>query len=252
MDKPAFYHDTDFFAPVFSLTEREAAHARVLRMKPGEPVEVFNGRGDIALCTVRRCDKKNVEVELEETVYAPKPESRAIIAAAVSKAVRRSFFMEKAAELKASEIWVWQAERSVGGISAGLLDSCRQQIIAGGKQARNPWFPQLVNTVNLTGLLERAEKTAPAMKILPWEDQDRRAMLMPDQLGAAGDTIFAIGPEGGYDPEEVERLRAAGFCTVSLGRQVLRCETAAVLCLGLHAWASQLPGAPDAAGGATA
>lgn len=247
MPLPAFYECTDFSSTVFCLSDREAAHARVLRLGQGDRVEVFNGMGARAVCSIRQISRKSVGLDLESVNRVERPRARAIIATAVSKAVRRGFFMEKAAELGAWEIWVWQGSRSVGGISSGLMDSCRQQIIAGGKQARNPWFPRLINVANLAGLLERAEKTAPALRVLPWEDQDRSVMLMPDQLGVAGDTIFAIGPEGGYAPGEKEQLVGAGFNPVSLGRQVLRCETAAVLCLGLHTWASQLPGAPDSA-----
>lgn len=248
MSLPSFYENIDFSHRTFSLNEREAAHVRVLRLHSGDSVQVFNGHGLRAVCRISQLSKKNVELTIEDVNQVQRPNSRAILATAVSKAVRRGFFMEKAAELGAWEIWIWQAERSVGSISPGLLDSCRQQIIAGGKQARNPWFPQLHNVDNLNGLLARADKVAPSLRLLPWEDEHRKNMLEPQQLGVGGDTIFAIGPEGGFASQEVEAFVNAGFCPVSLGEQVLRCETAAVLCLGLHTWASQLPDAPDSWG----
>lgn len=245
MSLPAFYHDSDLSDSTISLIGSELAHALVIRLRPGEQVEIFNGRGTVARGTIGQITKKRAEVVIDEVNHIPPRKSRAIVATAVSKAVRRGFFMEKATELGAWEIWVWRSARSVGSFSPSLLDSCRQQIIAGGKQSRNPWFPKLVNVDSLAGLLHRVAERKPAALLLPWEDQSRQIMLSPEQLQVVGDTVFAIGPEGGYTQEEVDALEAAQFAPVSLGSQVLRSETAAVLCLGLHSWASQLPGAPD-------
>ncbi|MDR1659993.1 MAG: RsmE family RNA methyltransferase, partial [Desulfovibrio sp.] len=55
-------------------------------------------------------------------------------------------------------------------------------------------------------------------------------------------SVYVIGPEGGFSQRELAVLHAAGFAPASLGKRVLRCETAAALCLGLHWWASHLNG----------
>ena len=65
--------------------------------------------------------------------------------------------------------------------------------------------------------------------------------LTPDTLGQPGRTLCVVGPEGGFTAQEVEKLTAAGFLPATLGERVLRWETAAVLCLGLHWWKRQLP-----------
>ena len=67
-------------------------------------------------------------------------------------------------------------------------------------------------------------------------------MLTPDLAGRPGLSVYVIGPEGGFSARELDILHTAGFAAVSLGARVLRCETAATLCLGIHWWASQLPG----------
>ena len=76
-------------------------------------------------------------------------------------------------------------------------------------------------------------------KILPYEQQKGQPLLEYSMLGRPGTTVYVIGPEGGFSPAEIELMAAAGFVAVSLGQRVLRCETAAVLCLGLHYRASQ-------------
>ena len=93
------------------------------------------------------------------------------------------------------------------------------------------------------GVEELAELSRAAdQRILPWEMQKDLPMLTPDMAGRPGLSVYAIGPEGGFSGRELDILRAAGFSAVSLGARVLRCETAATLCLGIHWWASQLPG----------
>ena len=66
-------------------------------------------------------------------------------------------------------------------------------------------------------------------------------MLTPALAGQPGLSVYVIGPEGGFSSRELDVLKHSGFIAVSLGNRVLRCETAATLCLGLHWWASQLP-----------
>ena len=75
-------------------------------------------------------------------------------------------------------------------------------------------------------------------------------MLTPEMAGQPGLTVYVLGPEGGFSQRELAALNNAKFTPVSLGARVLRCETAATLCLGIHWWASQLAGKADAAAGA--
>ena len=91
------------------------------------------------------------------------------------------------------------------------------------------------------GVDELVRRAATAdRRILPWEMQDTVSMLTPRLAGRPGTTVYVIGPEGGFSQRELDSLRAAQFTFVSLGARLLRCETAATLCLGLHWWASHL------------
>jgi 16S rRNA (uracil1498-N3)-methyltransferase len=70
------------------------------------------------------------------------------------------------------------------------------------------------------------------------EPGERHPMLSLDQLGRKGNTVFAIGPEGGFVPQEMGMLTEAGYAPVSLGDRPLRWETAAIMCLSLHQFCS--------------
>lgn len=236
----AFYLPAKDWADTLLLSGEEAVHARASRLRTGETVNILDGQGTVACCRVSSLKRKAVELEIISIEKFSPPQSRAVMAIAVSKASRRGFFLEKAAELGAWEIWLWHAERSQGQPSPEMLDSCRAKLIAGMKQSENPWLPGLRSIKNVSGLVEEAASAD--WRVLPWEAQTGLPMLDVAQLGRDGVTVYAIGPEGGFTDAEVCTLKDGGFEPASLGNRALRCETAATLCLGLHWWASQLPG----------
>ena len=225
------------------LEGQEAAHCRVLRLDPGDGALLLDGRGRIGRCRVRAVGRKDARLELLGWSFRPQPSARAVMALALSKAVRRGFFMEKAVELGAAGIWLWQGDHSQGKLPGDAAQSCRGQMIAGAKQCGNPWLPEVRACSGIDGVIALA--AGADRRILPWEMQEGVPMLEPSMAGRPGLTVSVIGPEGGFSERELAALRAAAFTPVSLGGRILRCETAATLCLGLHWWASQLPGGPD-------
>lgn len=235
--KTAFYLPAVEWTTRPILPEAESRHAKVMRLKLGDEVLLMNGEGKIADCRVARIGKKEIELEIGEIVEKPRPPAFVIIALALSKAIRRGFFMEKATELGAGAIWLWQAERSQVKASPGIVAALRAQLAAGMKQSLNPWLPELFLFNSIGQVASEAQRCD--YKYLPYEEENPVNMLLPGMLGKPGRTIYVIGPEGGIAPGELTILEQAGFTRVSLGRRVLRCETAATLCLGLHYWASE-------------
>ena len=235
-----FYLPPEQWAHDLWLEGQEAKHlVQVLRLAPGEEVLLLDGQGRSGRFAIAETAKKKARLVLQEEQMAPAPESRAVMALAFSKAVRRGFFMEKAVELGAHAVWLWQGDHSRGKLPADAAEACRGQLIAGAKQCGNPWLPQVEALTGGVDELVRRAATADR-RILPWEMQDTVSMLTPQLAGRPGTTVYVIGPEGGFSQRELDSLRAAQFTFVSLGARVLRCETAATLCLGLHWWASHL------------
>lgn len=220
------------------LTGQPVQHVRSLRLRIGDQLLLLDGKGTICYSVIEKIKKRSVEVKVIDSKFVSSPKCQPIMAIAISKAVRRGFFLEKASELGAWEIWLWQAERSMGKVSEDMIEHCRGKLIAGCEQSQNPWLPRLRAFKNASEVCDAAREAD--WRIIPWEDQTTDSILALDQLGREGKTIFAIGPEGGYTNEELEIFKNSDFTAVSLGKRVLRCETAAVLCLGLQWWASQL------------
>ena len=249
MSVPFFYLAPEYWGDTASLEGQEARHlGQVLRAEPGTEVGLLDGRGRSGIFVVRKVGKKNVQLERVSETLTPAPLSRAVVALAYSKAVRRGFFMEKAVELGAHGVWLWQGDHSQGKLSATAEEACLGQMIAGAKQSGNPWLPEVRALAGGVDQLIHLSHTADH-RILPWELQDGVHMLTPEMAGQPGLTVYVVGPEGGFSQRELAALQAAAFTPVSLGARVLRCETAATLCLGVHWWASQLAGKADAASG---
>lgn len=243
MSLPAFYLPAREWTSCPVLEGAETAHMHVLRIGEGDEIMLLDGEGRSAICRVLALSRKSARLELLAEKRSGPPEAKALLALALSKAVRRDFFMEKAAELGAWEIWLWQARHSQGRLEDSTVRSVEARLVAGLKQCRGAWLPRVRVFQSLSPLLVAAASAD--WRVLPWEMQSGVPMVTPDQLGRAGETVYVIGPEGGFADSELELLRAGGFCAVSFGDRILRCETAATLCLGLHWWASQLPGHPD-------
>ena len=240
-----FYVEPAAFGDTISMEGQELKHmVQVLRLREGARVRVLDGEGHTATAIITSAGKRSATLAVEEVTFTPAPASRAVVALALSKAVRRGFFMEKAVELGAAEVWLWQGDHSQGKLPATEKDSWQAKMVAGIKQCGNPWLPRVrAFHEGVRGVVEAAASFD--HHVLPWEMQEGVPMLTADVAGQPGMTIYVIGPEGGFSAAELDTLRGAGYAPVSFGRRILRCETAATLCLGLHWWCSQQAGRPD-------
>lgn len=241
----SFYVEPAAFGETMTITGPEHKHLfQVLRLRAGDQIRVLDGAGHTAECVIDSADKRQAVVHAGKTAFTPEPASRAVIALALSHAVRRGFFMEKAVELGAKEVWLWQGDHSQGKLPDKERDSWQAKMIAGVKQSGNPWLPAVrAFQEGIEGVIGAGAGFE--HHILPWEVQTGVPMLGLDQAGLPGTTVYVIGPEGGFSERELGLLREAHFSPVSFGQRILRCETAATLCLGLHWWASQQPDRPD-------
>lgn len=222
-----------------SITGSEAQHiSKVLRMQAGEQIRLLDGQGAEGTFTITSVNKHAVALEKISATHHPAPLHQAYLAIGWGKSVRRSWIFEKAVELEASGIWLWTADRSQSKVPEEAKENWQSQLIAGAKQCQNPWLPELKTLPKgVTSLLEAAASFDQCFFL--WEGQQKEDLLSAEQLKTPGKSLFVIGPEGGFSDTEANRLIEGGFTPVSLGHRILRWETAALLCLGLHFWSKQ-------------
>lgn len=206
------------------LDERAAHHLlRVLRLREGERVALFNGDGREYHGTLRRRGRGGV-VELDG-VYEEPPAPRALeLAQAVVRSERMDLALQKAVELGVTRIRPLYAERGLGPFDAARLAAKRRHwqgvIVAACEQSGRCRLPELAEPQSL------AEALAAGGGLRLWLDPQAERGLDPAELTAAGRIAVFVGPEGGFSDEETRAARAAGCTAVRLGRHILRTETA--------------------------
>ena len=237
--------DRFFVAGVHALGDRVAfaaddAHKlrSVLRKRSGDRVEVVDS-GGAAYTALLDIGERAVAALLEASIDRPTAESRlrVTIAQAVPKGQKMDFVIEKATELGVHAI---VPVRSLRVIATETGDAKRErwQRIArsAAQQSGRSAVPEIGPIVTWDALLT----TFPDYDrvYVPWELAPPAALrdVLAGSVHDAERVLLAIGPEGGFAADEIARATAAGATVISLGRRILRTETAALVLLSALAY----------------
>ncbi len=234
----AFYlHKEDWQSLI--LKDSEFTHAtKVLRLKQNMSFNLFDGEGSEAFCKIIKIEKKHLVFEIIEQISHKPKNHQIILAAGWTKAARRGFLFEKAVELEASELWIWNAEYSqfpLPDINSATVQSWQAQLIAGLKQSLNPFLPKLKIFKNQEEFLKEACKHN-SLQVLTTDEAPNTLAYSAKEFPNSGTTVITIGPEGGFSTKEIEIFSKNNAHFYTMGKRILRYETAAVLALGLHFW----------------
>lgn len=209
------------------LDDAEAHHlAHVLRLQPGDEVILFDGAGTEATARIETASKRKVALRvLSATSPEPAATPRLTLATAVPKGDRFRWLIEKATELGVDRLIPLNTERSVVDPRETKLDKMRQAVIAACKQCGRNRLMEIAPTQTLAELLEHR---TPAETLLVADRAGQLASEWGPSLRSAARVTAIVGPEGGLSTSEVESIVARGGTRVSLGRTILRIETAAL------------------------
>lgn len=217
------------------LPEHAGHHAReVLRLRPGAAVRVFDGDGAEFDAVLDEVSRRAVSARLGHPV-APRPESslRLSLAVSVLKGDRMELVVQKATELGVSEVWPVVTFRTDAAARPALQGarSERWERVASGaaEQCGRAVVPRVAPTTTLDGLLARPFD-GPRAALLETSGHPALPTLPVDPTSPL---LLLVGPAGGFEPSEAERLRAASFLFASLGPRILRAETAAVAAVSI-------------------
>jgi 16S rRNA (uracil1498-N3)-methyltransferase len=211
---------------VVVLTGPEGRHAAtVRRVQVGEAVDLADGRGTRAHCTVVGLGHDTVELRVRSRVVEPAPAPWLVVAQGIAKGERGELAVELATEVGVDEVLPWAAARCVvkweGARGERALARWRSTAREAGKQSRRARHPVVAEPVDLDALVARA---AAATTLVLHEEASVPLASVP--LPADGEVLLVVGPEGGITPRELERLTGAGATAVRLGASVLRTSTA--------------------------
>jgi 16S rRNA (uracil1498-N3)-methyltransferase len=193
----------------------------------GEQVTIGDGRGVWLQGVAEEVAPARVDVRISDRAVHPSPTPRIVLAQALAKGDRDELAVQAATELGVDEIVPWQAARSVSRWDAAKAakGTARWAAIAreAAKQAHRAWLPEVSALATTDDLVRRA-----AASVVLVLEPTATAALSQTRLDAGDDRdiLLVVGPEGGIDPGELERLAHAGATEVRLGTTVLRTSTA--------------------------
>ncbi len=230
-----------FYCPIplatglpLSLPAGAARHVQVLRMQPGDVINLFNGEGGEFDATVTRMGRSDVEVEVGTHHPVEREAARAVhLLAGITANERMDWLVEKATELGVASITPLMAERSVlklkGERAEKKLAHWQGVAVAAAEQCGRNRVPVVHAAVTLAEWLKKAAAGERWVLSLSPGTQPLTQMT-----GNAAVTVLS-GPEGGLSPAEESAALLAGFAPVTLGPRVLRAETAPLAVLAVCA-----------------
>ena len=213
------------------LPPRTAHHAlRVLRLHDGDPVVLFNGRGgEFAARLVIEGARAVAEITASDAVERESPLSVALVQAWIATE-KLDWVIEKSVELGVNSIVLTPAARSVVRVTGERLlkrlERLSELIAAACAQCGRNRIPRLEASSSLSDALQTAMRTDTIGLILePSGDMTISEATLSDRLA------LAVGPEGGFDDDEIALARRLGYRAYRLGPRVLRTETAGIAAL---------------------
>ena len=215
--------------------EGDAANhvARVLRLRPGDPLTLFDGRGGDYAARVEEFRKGAVIVTVGDRSTVERESALPItLAQGVSRGERMDWVVQKATELGVARVIPVMTERSVVKLDAKQGQRKRLHwrgiAIAACEQSGRDRVPAVDAPLTMAQLLGEADSGASRVLLSPAGD-----LRVADLPRSGAGILVLIGPEGGLAEAEQRAALAAGFVAVRLGPRVLRTETAAVAALTL-------------------
>ena len=233
MDNVFFASTSDFNADdSVEIKDQEALHiSKVLRHKIGDIIMVADGEGARFEVEILEITKKTVLGKKLTTACHAFPTKKKILAlGTIKKRDRLEFAVEKAVELGAWEIVLFNADHSER--NRINTDRVETQIISAFKQSGRFWLPKLAILNSVDEVYTTYQGSNFLMAHVEADENQN-----PPEL-SEGNNVLLVGPEGGFSSREKELHLSKGGILVSLGENRLRAETAAVTILSQYLFVS--------------
>lgn len=221
----------DGFIEVFS---DEAKHIlNVMRMEIGDTLTICDGQSNDYLCRICETGKNCLKAKIEETTKSEsEPKTKITLYQGLPKSDKMELIIQKCVEIGVCRIVPVITERAVVKIEKGAKEDKkteRWQKIAesAAKQSGRGIIPAVERPMKFKDAIEEAVKNGEA--IIPYENEKDRGLKEFVKNSKAENIGIFIGPEGGFDTKEIEFAVENGVMSVTLGKRILRTETAGIV-----------------------
>ena len=231
MELPYFY-EKDIRIPLHSLSEETSKHCvLVLRMKPGELLQLTDGNGNLFTATIINTNKKHCEVHVEDNYkkeqitsnLKPVTANISIGISLLKNPSRFEWFLEKSAEIGVSEIIPLICEHTER--KNFRYERMNNILISAMLQSRQTWLCRLHEPEKFNQVISHSFR---GLKAIAYCAEDKKTKLT-EAIDKNEGAIVLIGPEGDFSWAEIQAAIEKNFVPVSLGNTRLRSETAGIV-----------------------
>lgn len=201
----------------------------VLRMKAGDKLELLDGSGKVYLAKIISLTNEKIITEIITTAQNTDQNKVAVtLAQCLPKAKKMDLIIQKCTELGVSKIIPTLSERSIA--KGEKLERWKKIAKEAAEQSGRSTIPEISNLIKFEDLLKLRKDYD--LALIPWELEKENSLkkvlsILPRAL------LIIIGPEGGFSQKEIDQAKEAGFTSISLGKRILRTETAGMAILAM-------------------
>jgi len=227
---------------ILTLADREAHHGlHVLRLRIGDRAIVLDGVGHEIMCEVKELKRDAFQLIVTQKSSTPALPYQVTLLQAIPKGKSFETIVQKATELGVSQIVPLLSERVVTHLDEDRtehkIEKWQQVAIEAIKQCGSAWLPRIETPVTPKDFLARLEKYDMSLVASLQDDRvhprEWFRKFHEENHKLPQSVCVWIGPEGDFTPAELNVIKGSGALPISLGRLVLRSETAAVYCLSV-------------------
>jgi len=230
---PHFYVNPKDIQDKSFIIENEQFHylSNVRRFSVGDEINIFDGLGNSYKARIDNIDKKSMKGTILSSKTLVLPNKKISLYTAIPKGERFDWLIEKASEIGVSKIVPIIYVRSVvKELSENKLERYKKISISASSQSWRADIMPIEKPISFIETVGAVSTQKDTLNILPWESEEEKNILniLNENKDVKNINIF-VGPEGGFDKTEIDIAIKKGFKTVTLGKNILRVETAAIV-----------------------
>ena len=239
---PRFFSDRKIDSDQIDLEGPEQHHmVHVMRLAKDDEIVLFDGSGFEFSAVIERVDRRRASLRILSKLAVDRELPMSItLGVALPKGDRQQILVEKAVELGVTQFVPLVTKRGVAQPRAKALERLHRCVIGASKQCGRNRLLTIAAPETVAEFLSRASSSR-----MMFAHPDPESVLLGDWLNddsSTQDWAVAIGPEGGFDPDEVHLASQAACERVYLGERILRIETAALSCVAAIVYSQQVRG----------
>ena len=234
------------FTDTATITDSEQHHLRnVLRLTPGATIRIIDGQGNVYIAELLDAGTNRGASEariLSHEFHARVPPSLTLFQG-LPKNDKMELILQKTTEIGVTQIVPIHSGHALQNPSQNRYERWHRVVISATKQCQRAWLPELCEPQTFEASLAQLEKFSHCLILTPHIEQESQAQHIKTvlrQVSQPTSIALFVGPEGGFSKQEITTAIENGCTPVTLGTNILRTETAAIVAVAITTYEYQL------------